>query len=326
MTDFFISYTHVDEAWAEWIGYVVEEEGFSVLLQAWDFRPGSNFVLEMHKAANAAQRTIMVLSPEYLQSQFASPEWAAAFSQDPQGLKLKLVPVMVRACQPDGLLSSVVHIRITGLDEDRARAQLLAGISQKRAKPSGRPTFPGSGAAPTPKAFPGPAPHHVPAVAPSSTLTRRSSVLPPLNRLPTDLEKRRFVQSGVATIKRVFEENLARAEQESNHIQTDFQPKSATEFRAEIFLDGRSACICRIWLGGMHSENNICYAEGRHMSDNACNEIISLAKDERSLGFHALMNMGYLGTGRQFDTDNMTSEQMAEYLWERFVSPLRQRG
>jgi len=35
----------------------------------------------------------MVLSPDYLKSQFASPEWAAAFADDPQGLKRKLVPV-----------------------------------------------------------------------------------------------------------------------------------------------------------------------------------------------------------------------------------------
>ena len=62
-------------AWAEWIGYVLEEEGFSVIIQAWDFRPGSNFVLEMQKAATEADRTIMVLSPDYLKSQFASPEW-----------------------------------------------------------------------------------------------------------------------------------------------------------------------------------------------------------------------------------------------------------
>jgi hypothetical protein len=34
MTDFFISYTSTDKAWAEWIAYVVEEEGYTVVIQA----------------------------------------------------------------------------------------------------------------------------------------------------------------------------------------------------------------------------------------------------------------------------------------------------
>ena len=76
MADFFVSYTSADKAWAEWIGYVLEEEGFAVDIQVWDFRPGNNFVLEMQRAATEADRTIMVLSPDYLKSQFASPEWA----------------------------------------------------------------------------------------------------------------------------------------------------------------------------------------------------------------------------------------------------------
>jgi hypothetical protein len=79
--DFFITYTSSDAPWAEWIGWVLEESGASIVMQAWDFVPGSNFVLEMQRAASAAQRTIAVLSPNYLKSQFAAPEWAAAFAQ-----------------------------------------------------------------------------------------------------------------------------------------------------------------------------------------------------------------------------------------------------
>lgn len=328
MTDFFISYTANDETWAEWIGYVVEEEGFTVKLQVWDFLAGSNFVLEMQHSARTAERTIMVLSPDYLKSQFASPEWAAAFAQDPQGLKRKLVPVMVRPCQPDGLLAPIIQIRVVGLDETAARARLLAGINQQRAKPARRPIYPGSDATPPHKAFPGPTVQGAPAATPAASPTRadRPNVLPPLKRPPTDLDKRRFVLTGVEAVRQLFERNLMYSEQENDRIQTDFQARSATEFCAEIFVDGQSASTCRIWLGGMHSENNICYAEGRLMSDTACNEIINLADHGRSLGFQAMMNSVYFGTKPPFDTDNMNAEQMAGYLWGRFIRPLaRQR-
>jgi len=62
MKDFFISYNKVDREWAEWIAWMLEEEKYSTILQAWDFRPGCNFLLEMDKATKDAERTILVLS------------------------------------------------------------------------------------------------------------------------------------------------------------------------------------------------------------------------------------------------------------------------
>src|SRR5271165_7200430 len=63
--DFFISYTKADQPWAEWIAWKLEEAGYSTVIQAWDFRPGANFVLEMQNAATVANRTIAVLSQKY---------------------------------------------------------------------------------------------------------------------------------------------------------------------------------------------------------------------------------------------------------------------
>jgi hypothetical protein len=73
MKDFFISYTKVDQPWAEWIAWKLEEAGYSTVIQAWDFRPGSNFVLEIQNAATIAERTIAVLSQKYLESVFPEP-------------------------------------------------------------------------------------------------------------------------------------------------------------------------------------------------------------------------------------------------------------
>ena len=88
--DFFVSYTGVDRQWAEWIAWVLEEAGHTVVLQAWDFRPGSNFVLAMQQAAEQAERTIAVLSPDLLASRFTAPEWAAAFAKIRRAAKSQL--------------------------------------------------------------------------------------------------------------------------------------------------------------------------------------------------------------------------------------------
>jgi hypothetical protein len=102
LPDFFISYNTADEAWACWIAYLLEEESYTMTLQAWDFRPGTNFVLHMQKAASDCERTIAVLSPAYLSSRFAQSEGAAAFANDPSGDHRSLVPVMVEKCLPPG--------------------------------------------------------------------------------------------------------------------------------------------------------------------------------------------------------------------------------
>lgn len=313
MTDFFVSYTGVDKAWAEWIAFILEEEGFSTIIQAWDFRPGSNFVLAMQDAAAKADRTVMVLSDDYLRSQMAAPEWAAAFVQDPRGLEQKLLPIMVRACQPQGLLKPIVQVRILGMDEATARDAILAGARRTRAKPSARPAFPGSIAAPRHKEFPGPD------TAPSQPAR---SVLPKLKVPLTDVDRRRFAKSAFATIRAIFGMNLEQAVKDDGRLDFDITDSTATDFRAELFLDGASKGACRIWLGGMMGDNNICFAEGRISSDG-CNEILMPATGDDELSLSATMAMGYPDFERQMDMKRLTPEQASDYLWERFTRAFR---
>src|SRR5579883_1954163 len=117
MPGFFVSYNKADKDWAPWIAWELEQAGYTTSVQAWDFKPGSNFVLEMQKAASECDRTLAVLSPDYLQSEFVQPEWAAAFAADPTGNSRKLVPVRVRPCEMKGLLKAIVCIDLVGLEE-----------------------------------------------------------------------------------------------------------------------------------------------------------------------------------------------------------------
>jgi hypothetical protein len=141
--EFFVSYTSADRPWAEWIAWVLEEAGHRVLVQAWDFGPGANFVLEMDHAAAVSGRTIAVLSPAFLASRYTAPEWAAAFRKDPTGSGRQLLRVRVRDCDPDGLLGSVVYVDLVGLGADDGRERLLSAVAGGRAKPLVMPHFPG---------------------------------------------------------------------------------------------------------------------------------------------------------------------------------------
>ncbi|NOR48699.1 MAG: tetratricopeptide repeat protein [Methanosarcinaceae archaeon] len=142
--DFFISYNSADKTWAEWTAWTLEEAGYTTVLQAWDFRPGSNFVLEMQRAASEAERTIAILSPDYLDADYTQPEWAVAFAQDPTGEKGKLLHVRVHKCDLKGLLPAIIYIDLVDLNETEAKEGLLQGINRERIKPSTEPIFPGN--------------------------------------------------------------------------------------------------------------------------------------------------------------------------------------
>jgi hypothetical protein len=79
--EFFISYAGEDQAWAEWIAWQLEAAGHSTQLQAWDFRPGSDFVHQMEQALTEAKRLLAVLSPAYKASAFGEAEWRPVFAR-----------------------------------------------------------------------------------------------------------------------------------------------------------------------------------------------------------------------------------------------------
>lgn len=142
MDDFFISYNGADRQWAEWIGWTLEDAGLSVVVQAWDFRAGENFPLEMQKALTNSKQTLIVLSENFLRADYTQPEWAAVFARDPRAEQRALVPVRVGVCNPEGLLLPLIYIDLVGLSEDEARTALLEGL-RPRGKPETAPQFPG---------------------------------------------------------------------------------------------------------------------------------------------------------------------------------------
>jgi hypothetical protein len=162
MRNFFISFNKDDKDWAEWIAWTLEEANFTVWYQGWDFHQGNNFVLKMHEALKESEQVIAVLSDSFLQSDFTQPEWAVAFAKDPKGQRRKLLPIRVKECEPDGLLTAIVYTDLVGLTESEARAALKV-MTLPDGKPSKAPRFPGPNPSQqsqrvftTAKRFPGP--------------------------------------------------------------------------------------------------------------------------------------------------------------------------
>jgi hypothetical protein len=169
-SDFFISYAQADQPWAEWIAWQLEERGYSVLVQVWDFAADSNWIAEMSHGVRSSARTIAVLSDAYLGSSYATAEWQSAWAADPSGIRRSLLVVRVADCERPGLLHSVVGADLFGVTEATARTRLrdlVDGARTGRAKPTAPPAFPGEAVRPSPgytsapPAFPPAAPAQV---------------------------------------------------------------------------------------------------------------------------------------------------------------------
>lgn len=144
--DFFVSYNQADKVWAEWIAWQLDQAGYTVRVQAWDFVGGMNFAAQMQQASTLCTRTIAVLSEQYLASEFGAAEWLAAFAADPVGEQRKVLVARVANCGRPGLLGPIIGIDLFDREEPAAKDALLRyirGAVTGSNKPDVPPRFPG---------------------------------------------------------------------------------------------------------------------------------------------------------------------------------------
>ncbi|MFE9747869.1 TIR domain-containing protein [Saccharothrix saharensis] len=148
--DFFISYSLLDVEWAVWIAHQLEDAGYDVMIQSWDFVPGTHFLDFIDRGIRESGAVIAVLSRNYLASRYGRLEWMAALqaAHDQPSTKL-LLPVRVENVFPEGLLAPITFVDLVGIDDPaRARQRLLDRLGHAltgRAKPNeATPRYPGA--------------------------------------------------------------------------------------------------------------------------------------------------------------------------------------
>src|SRR3712207_2363806 len=138
-TDFFISHAGRDTAWAEWLAWQLQQAGYGVELDVWDWAPGEDFVARMHSALERADRVLVVCTEAYLASAFGGAELRATFAQQALA-EGRIVPVLVEPVTLPPLYAPLIPLDLTGLDEAAAAARLRARLTGGR--PTGPPPFP----------------------------------------------------------------------------------------------------------------------------------------------------------------------------------------
>src|SRR4051812_19874252 len=145
-TDFFISHAGRDTAWAEWLAWQLQQAGYTVELDVWDWAPGEDFVARMAAALERADRLLAVCTEAYFTSTYGGAELRAAFTQQWAG---RIGPVLVEPVTLPALYAPLIHVELTGLDEAAAAARLRDRLTCGR--PTAAPPFPRPGPAPSDK-------------------------------------------------------------------------------------------------------------------------------------------------------------------------------
>lgn len=131
--NFFISYTNKDEQQALWIDKVLKNAGYTTIIQACDFEPGTSFTGNMHKALQNSERLIAVLSDDYFKSAMCNKEWENAFYKYCEDDRA-IIPIRISNVKPLGVFTTIIYIDLYKIPEEDREKTLIAGIKGKSIK------------------------------------------------------------------------------------------------------------------------------------------------------------------------------------------------
>jgi len=143
--DFFVSYNKEDKVWAKWIAGTLEENGYTVYLQAWDISHGDDFIEQMNKFLEYSKGYIPIVSDSFLSSPYCKKELSTAFNEHLNGIISKFLPIRVEDVSLGPIYKTTVYIDLFDVDEKEAEKTLLNGIGltenlRKKSRFPGKPT------------------------------------------------------------------------------------------------------------------------------------------------------------------------------------------
>ena len=95
----FISYSHKDKEWVRnWLVLKLEAEGIQTYIDYRDFEIGVSSAVNMERAVEQCAKTIIVFSPNQVESEFTLLEGIMLQTIDPVGSKKKILPLMLEEC------------------------------------------------------------------------------------------------------------------------------------------------------------------------------------------------------------------------------------
>ena len=108
--DVFLSYSNTDREFVTRLAHDLSKAGLNVWLDQWSLTPGETLAEAINEALKASHVQVVVMSPDYFQSEWTRQEWHYALGREVEIGSVKLVPIMYRDCLVPSMLQSKVWL------------------------------------------------------------------------------------------------------------------------------------------------------------------------------------------------------------------------
>jgi len=130
--DVFISYSSRDKEWVR--GELlprIEQTGLKAFVDFRDFTRGAPSIKEMERAVKECPKTLLVLTPDYIASEWSDLESVMGQALRPANRDLRIIPLLKKPCEKPLYVAALTHIDLTdGADHDLAWRQLLTALGK----------------------------------------------------------------------------------------------------------------------------------------------------------------------------------------------------
>lgn len=138
--DVFISYSSHDKEWVR--GELlkgIEKVGLRVFIDFRDFKRGAPSIKEMERGVSTCPKTLLVLTPDYVESEWCEIENIMSQARDPANRDLRLIPLLKTQCRKPLRLGALTHVDFTvDADFELAWQQLLTALGAQAERPAGK--------------------------------------------------------------------------------------------------------------------------------------------------------------------------------------------
>jgi len=130
--DVFISYSDEDEKWVKGTLLTrLEEADLRVCIGDRDFEPGVAILINTEDAVECSRKTVIVLTPAWVQSEWAVFQSLLARTADPAGRQARMIPLLLSKCQVPRWIDFLARLDFTEDEDHAAQLQRLIKALKK---------------------------------------------------------------------------------------------------------------------------------------------------------------------------------------------------
>src|ERR1043165_6591221 len=131
--DAFISHSSKDREWVlDWLVPKLEQAGLRICVDRHGFGEGVSAIENMVNAIEASRRTVLVLTPSWVKSEWARFESLLAQRSDPTGVNQRVVPVLREQCKIPNHLDILSYLDLNDQPDIEAQLARLQDILKGR--------------------------------------------------------------------------------------------------------------------------------------------------------------------------------------------------